>query len=285
MIFLTVLTAWAGDCPPVVELPAAVASARQWPDRLALATCTERDGAEQPKADEVARLLGLLEAHHPEIERGPLRSLVEAAGSGNKGWVEQAMRSARLGRSLPERTDGNDWHEAIPVPVPNGTVISFDGGMDAELAEAAKAVATRVGWTVGTSEGPPLALALGADPEPAIWGKHLGYAIEVTGSAGEHSVNVDGFAVGPMAEDTRQEMLQAAVAQVLADQALVAALAPGVEAGPSPVTGALRRTTDTEVCLFRRPDNAGLPVKLQVGDRHEVPVATASYGCMKVPTA
>ncbi len=282
MLSLVAMSALA-DCPPVVELPAAVASSRDWSDRVALTTCTERDAAEQPHADRVTALLKLLEAHHPEIERGPLRGLVEAAASGDQAWVEQAMRSARLGRSLPERNADDAWHEAVPMPVPEGTPLPLDPAMEPELAQAVEAVAPTVGWAVG-GEGAALSLTLGADPEPAKWGKHLGYAVEVSGTVGDHSVDVDGFAVGPLCDDVRQRMLQVAAAQVLADQGIVTALAPEVAAGPSPTTGALERTTASEVCVFRRPDNAGLPVTLAVGERHEVSVATARYGCFNVPT-
>jgi len=282
-VFLLLPLPALADCPPILELPAAVASSRDWSARVALSTCTEREADEQAHADQVTALLKLLETHHPEIERGPLRGLVEAAASGERAWVEQAMRSARLGRSLPERNDDDPWHDAVPMPVPEGTALPLDPAMDPELVAAVKAVAPAVGWAVG-GEGPSLSLTLGADPEPAKWGKHLGYAVEMSGAVGDQSVDVDGFAVGPMCDDVRQRVLQVAVAQVLADQGIVTALAPDVHAGPSPTTGALERTTVSEVCVFRRPDNAGLPVKLAVGELHEVAVATARYGCFQVPT-
>jgi hypothetical protein len=269
----------------VVELPAAVASTSSWADRHQLATCTERDEAQQAQAQHVAQLLTHLEATHPKIERGPLRMLVLAAASDDPAWVEQAMRAAQLGWELPERVDGDDWFAAVPIPVPDGTPLPLDAAVDPTLAAAVGAVAAEAGWAVAPPSGASALSLTAQPPEPAAWGAQRGYAQAVTATVGSHTVQVEGFAVGPLADDTATRILATAMAHLLAQSEVVQALAPTLEApGPSPALSALERVGAAELCVFRRPDNAGVSVNLAVGPHHELAVPTAAHGCLGLPS-
>jgi len=278
------IPAFASSCPPVVELPAALASARAWDDRVALAACTEREPAQQERAEQVVELLKRLQVHQPKIERGPLRALVDAASSEDAIWVEQAMRAAQVGWPMPERAEDQDWFASVPVPVPAGTTLPLDPATDPVLAEAAGTVAADAGWTVASPTDGPSIRFVAKDPAPAQWGEHRGYALALTATAGDHTVDVEGFVVGPLAADTRRQLLVSAVAQALANGDLVATLAPSAEVGSSPEPQHLDRVPASELCMFRRADNAGVAVHLIVGPQHEISVPTASHGCLELPS-
>ncbi len=266
--------------PGLAELPAAVAGAREWPERIAMAAPEAHPPEDAQRVEQVHQLLTLLAERRPDIERRSLRDLVEAATSPDQAWAGQAFRAAALGVPLPQRRDDTPWFAALPAPVPEGATLTLVVQGPEDASRALNATAALAGWTTGS--GSELAVTVG-EPEAARWGERFGYAVSMSASVGGVAVAVDGFAPGPLTAATREEAYRTAAGNLLGNSAVVTGLLADAVPGPDAPSEALERTGESTLCLFRRPDNAGLTIRLTIAEHHEVEVPTAVHGCMSLP--
>ncbi|MBX2799360.1 MAG: hypothetical protein KTR31_16920 [Myxococcales bacterium] len=286
-------------------LGAEMASLQHWDARFRALTA-RRDGSDDPviieRLDAAATVLELLQELQPEVPRGRLRDLCNAAVDRHANIRQEAERAARSGLELPVVPDPEGWYARLPAEVSADIALSLGAldlgplaakGLDDGAVQAAMTMrATAAGWTLaddgpepeapadeavddGTAEARPTIVPVSGVVERlygAAWNDRAGWAVDVRWTVGDASVVTRSVALGPMVLDTPEALVHDAFGNLLGQQDLTA---------PTDDPKLDEAALGT-LCLFRKKHQDWSPMPVDLGGQ-PLRMGTGTYVCLEAP--